>query len=76
MIAPLASLGFGIALTVAVFAPGYMSPDSVAQLVEAGVPRPSITVHPACTKCGGDKFASYRRDGTKAGRMIALIART
>ncbi len=49
---------------------------NVAQLVEAGVPRASITVHPACTKCGGDKFASYRRDGTKAGRMIALIART
>ena len=35
VIAPLASLGFGVALTVAVFAPGYMSPDSVAQLVEA-----------------------------------------
>ena len=49
---------------------------NVAQLVEAGVPRASITVHPACTKCGGDKFASYRRDGQRAGRMIALIART
>ena len=49
---------------------------NVAQLEEAGVPRDAISVHPACTKCGGDKFASYRRDGTKAGRMIALIARS
>ena len=49
---------------------------NVAQLEEAGVPRDAIAVHPACTKCGGEKFASYRRDGKKAGRMIALIART
>ena len=47
---------------------------NVAQLEEAGVPRAAITVHPACTKCGGEKYASYRRDGAKAGRMIALIA--
>ena len=49
---------------------------NVSQLEDAGVPRASISVHPACTKCGGDKFASYRRDGAKAGRMIALIARS
>jgi YfiH family protein len=49
---------------------------NVAQLEEAGVPRGAIAVHPACTRCGGEKFASYRRDGAKAGRMIALIART
>ena len=48
---------------------------NVAQLAQAGVPGAAITVHPACTKCGGDAFASYRRDGTRAGRMIALIAR-
>ena len=48
---------------------------NVAQLETAGIPRASIAVHPACTKCGGDRFASYRRDGTRAGRMIALIAR-
>ena len=47
---------------------------NVAQLMAAGVPRDAIAVHPACTKCG-DGFASYRRDGPKAGRMIALIAR-
>ena len=34
----------------------------------------AISVHPACTKCGGDALASYRRDGARAGRMIALIA--
>ncbi len=48
---------------------------NVAQLEAAGVPRAAISVHPACTKCGGEDFASYRRDGAKAGRMIALIAR-
>ena len=48
---------------------------NVAQLAETGVPRDAIAVHPACTKCGGDGFASYRRDGARAGRMIALIAR-
>jgi YfiH family protein len=48
---------------------------NAGQLEAAGVPRASISVHPACTKCGGDRFASYRRDGARAGRMIALIAR-
>ena len=48
---------------------------NVAQLVAAGIPNEAIAVHLACTKCGGDGFASYRRDGAKAGRMIALIAR-
>jgi YfiH family protein len=48
---------------------------NVAQLEAAGVPRAAIAVHPACTKCGGDGYASYRRDGAKAGRMIGLVAR-
>jgi polyphenol oxidase len=48
---------------------------NAAQLAAAGVPRESIAVHPACTLCGGAKFASWRRDGALAGRMIALIAR-
>jgi YfiH family protein len=48
---------------------------NVAQLEAAGVPRTAISVHSACTKCGGERFASYRRDGERAGRMIALIAR-
>jgi YfiH family protein len=46
-----------------------------AQLEAAGVPAANISVHPACTRCGGEKFASYRRDGSAAGRMIALIVR-
>jgi hypothetical protein len=49
---------------------------NAAQLEAAGVPRAAIRVHPACTKCGGERYASWRRDGTKAGRMIALIARS
>ena len=48
---------------------------NVAQLTAAGIPRESISVYPVCTKCGGEGFASYRRDGNRAGRMIALIAR-
>ena len=48
---------------------------SRAQLEAAGVPAPNIATHPACTRCGGPAFASYRRDGAAAGRMIALIAR-
>jgi YfiH family protein len=46
-----------------------------AQLESAGVRAGNISVHPACTLCGGPKYASYRRDGERAGRMIGLIAR-
>jgi len=49
---------------------------NAAQLEAAGVARDRIRVHPACTRCGGDRYASWRRDGVRAGRMIALIART
>jgi hypothetical protein len=45
-----------------------------AQLETAGVPTENIAVHPACTRCGGERFASYRRDGAAAGRMITLAA--
>lgn len=45
------------------------------QLETAGVPPENILIHTACTKCGGTKFASYRRDGAASGRMIALVAR-
>jgi len=43
-----------------------------AQLAVAGVPAEGISAHPTCTHCGGERFASYRRDGIAAGRMIAL----
>ena len=46
-----------------------------AQLASAGVPAENISTHEGCTKCGGARFASYRRDGVAAGRMIALAAR-
>jgi YfiH family protein len=45
-----------------------------AQIESAGVPAANITAHPSCTRCGGEKFASYRRDGAAAGRMITLAA--
>jgi YfiH family protein len=48
---------------------------NAAQLTAAGVPPDSISIHPSCTKCGGEKFASFRRDGQASGRMIALVAR-
>jgi hypothetical protein len=46
-----------------------------AQLEEAGVRADNISVHPSCTRCGGKKYASYRRDGSAAGRMVGLVAR-
>jgi YfiH family protein len=45
------------------------------QLEDARAPLKNITAHEGCTKCGGERFASYRRDRENAGRMIALIAR-
>ena len=51
--------------------PGYVR----WQLEEAGI-RPEGIMQPnGCTFCGGERYASYRRDGAKAGRMIALVAR-
>lgn len=46
-----------------------------AELESRGVRPEAISAHPACTKCGGERYASYRRDGARAGRMIAMIAR-
>lgn len=45
------------------------------QLEEARIPPARVSAHSGCTMCGGERFASYRRDREKAGRMIALIAR-
>ena len=45
------------------------------QLSDAGVPPENASAGAGCTKCGGERFASYRRDRENAGRMIALIAR-
>ncbi|HLN93260.1 MAG TPA: laccase domain-containing protein, partial [Thermoanaerobaculia bacterium] len=46
-----------------------------SQLVAAGVPPESIVADTTCTRCGGERYASYRRDREKSGRMIALVAR-
>jgi hypothetical protein len=43
------------------------------QLMAAGVPASSIEVSGLCTRCRADMFHSYRRDGSLAGRMLALI---
>ena len=45
------------------------------QLEVSGIRREKIMQPNGCTMCGGDRYASYRRDGTRAGRMIALVAR-
>jgi YfiH family protein len=45
------------------------------QLGEAGIPAENVSTDGACTMCGGERYASYRRDREGAGRMIALIAR-
>jgi YfiH family protein len=43
------------------------------QLEGAGVPADSIHVAELCTACHVSRFFSYRREGTRAGRMIAAI---
>ena len=44
-----------------------------AQLEAAGIP--NVASGAPCTMCGGERYASYRRDRERAGRMIALVAR-
>jgi hypothetical protein len=43
------------------------------QLLRAGVPEPQIFMTNLCTQCRGDLFYSYRREGNRAGRMLAVI---
>jgi YfiH family protein len=42
-------------------------------LEAAGVPPERIHVAPWCTSCRPDLFHSFRRDGARAGRMLAMI---
>lgn len=44
-----------------------------AQLRAAGMTDDRIDDVEGCTKCGGERFHSHRRDGEKAGRAIAVI---
>jgi YfiH family protein len=43
------------------------------QLIDAGVPPEQIYSGAPCTFCAADQFYSYRREGSRAGRMIAAI---
>ncbi len=42
------------------------------QLIESGVSEKNIMVDDDCTYCRDDLYFSYRRDGNKAGRMVAI----
>ncbi len=44
------------------------------QLLYAGIPREQIEVSPLCT-ISDERLHSYRRDGKKSGRMLAVIIR-
>jgi YfiH family protein len=43
------------------------------QLMAAGVPQRNISVSGICTSCQNDRFFSYRKEGSRAGRMMAVI---
>jgi polyphenol oxidase len=43
------------------------------QLADAGVPESRIDVSDLCTACRADLLFSYRREGAKTGRMMAVI---
>ena len=43
------------------------------QLADAGVPESKIAVSDLCTACRTDLLFSYRREGAKTGRMMAMI---
>ncbi len=43
------------------------------QLIDAGVPEKQIDVSDLCTACRTDLLFSYRREGAKTGRLMAVI---
>lgn len=43
-----------------------------AAIMSAGIPEKSIEVLPLCTICRPELFHSYRRDGQRSGRMMAI----
>ncbi|HEX5412494.1 MAG TPA: peptidoglycan editing factor PgeF [Terriglobia bacterium] len=65
--------------------PGHQSEDSLSkvhldlaavvryQLEHAGLPRSRIFVADYCTACRTDLFYSFRKEGSQAGRMMAMI---
>jgi YfiH family protein len=46
------------------------------QLMEAGLPEPSIEVSPYCTACERERFFSYRAEQGCSGRFMSCIMRT
>lgn len=46
---------------------------NVEQLRSSGVPVDQIDRAGLCTKCGGDRFHSFRRDRQASGRMVSAI---
>ena len=45
---------------------------TILQLKVAGVPENQIFSDETCTQCSPENFHSYRRDGSKSGRHIAI----
>ena len=46
---------------------------NLRQLVAGGVPETQVFLSPLCTRCRGDLFYSYRREGDQAGRMLSVV---
>lgn len=44
-------------------------------LIQSGLSKDNIVQADTCTRCRGDLFFSYRRDGQASGRMAAVITR-
>jgi polyphenol oxidase len=44
-----------------------------AQLMDSGIPESAIEVHPSCTIHNEDLFHSFRRDGSRSGRMVGVV---
>jgi copper oxidase (laccase) domain-containing protein len=47
--------------------------ENRSQLLQQGVRENNIEMSASCTICEKDMYHSYRRDGRKAGRMMAVI---
>jgi YfiH family protein len=50
-----------------------LAAENLRQLTLEGVPRGSMSVSGACTRCDAARFYSWRRDRETAGRMISFI---
>jgi hypothetical protein len=43
------------------------------QLLDSGLDASNIEIHAGCTICESETFHSFRRDGSRSGRMLAVI---